>query len=68
MPDQPCAECDRLQKNVTEALERIEALTRKQLEAVADNQIRMDVDKQLELAMGEKERAIGALLQHQRSH
>jgi len=61
-------ECDRLQQNVATALERIEALTKKQLEAVADKQILMDVDKQLELAMGEKERAIGAMLQHQRTH
>ena len=63
-----CSECTRLQTAVTDVLERIEALTKKQLGAVADKEILLDADKQLELAMGEKERAIGALLEHQRTH
>ena len=53
---------------VTNALERIEVLTKKQLGAVANKEILMDADKRLELTMGEKERAIGALLEHQRTH
>jgi hypothetical protein len=63
-----CGECTRLQTAVTNALERIEVLTKKKLGAVANKEILMDADKQLELTMGEKERAIGALLEHQRTH
>ena len=63
-----CIECTRLQKEVKNALERIETLTKKQLGAVANKEILLDADKELELAMGEKERAMGAFLQHQRTH
>jgi len=66
--DTECSECTRLQTAVTNVLERIDGLTKKQLQAVAHKEILLDLDKQLELAMGEKERAIGALLEHQRTH
>ncbi|HSS96410.1 MAG TPA: hypothetical protein VLK33_05250 [Terriglobales bacterium] len=59
-----------LQNDVSKALERIETITRGQIESLrkGDNQTLMRLDKELELTMGEKERAMGAFLQHQRTH
>ena len=68
MTDAECSECTRLKTVVTNILERIDGLTKKQLQAVEHKEILLEADKQLELAMGEKERAIGALLEHQRTH
>lgn len=65
-----CPERDRLLGEASCALQLISDLTRKQIEVLYANdpQHLSRLDKQLELAFGEKERAIGALHQHQKEH
>lgn len=70
MANPKCAECARLQYDVMTALERLEELIAAQLEAFrASDQARfMRLDRELELSIGSKERAIGALRQHSKEH
>jgi hypothetical protein len=65
-----CTQCERLHGEVQEVLARITQLTTAQLSAFRsdDNAAFMRLDKELEIAMGAKERAIGALRQHEREH
>jgi hypothetical protein len=67
---QTCTECERLHDEVRDVLARIAQLTTAQLAAFRsnDNAAFMRFDKELEIAMGAKERAIGALRQHERDH
>lgn len=65
-----CAEYNELTKNVELVLERIAEIARKQRYAL-DTGNRAEftrLDRELELALGEKERAIGAMTQHGRDH
>jgi hypothetical protein len=63
-----CEEYARLQSEVSSILQRITELMSARLEAFQkDDRARfMTLDKELETAMGEKERAIGAAREHQR--
>jgi hypothetical protein len=65
-----CTQCERLHGEVQDVLARITQLTTAQLSAFRsdDNAAFMRLDKELEIAMGAKERAIGALRQHEREH
>lgn len=65
-----CEEYDRLEANVEKILARVAHLTTMQLERFrsGDNPGCKQVDRELENAMGEKERAIGALRQHMTEH
>jgi len=65
-----CPQQQRLIDEVQRHLLRIAELSRATAEAVAhrnENLVR-ELDKQVELAMGEKERALGALRQHRDDH
>jgi hypothetical protein len=70
MPSSECNECDRLRGEVQGTLSRIAELTTAQLNAFRSNDRAnfMQFDRQLENAMGTKERVIGALRQHEREH
>jgi cell division septum initiation protein DivIVA len=70
MTSQRCAEYARLQTEVGEVLERLTNLTQAQLNAFRanDQATLMRLDKELENAIGEKERRIGAMRQHAREH
>ena len=65
-----CGLRDELQRQASEALERVIVLTRQQIEALkaADHARLMSLDKDLELTFGEKERHFGALRQHRTEH
>jgi cell division septum initiation protein DivIVA len=65
-----CNECERLRGEVQDALARLTHLTTAQLNAFRanDNATFMRLDKELENAMGSKERVIGAMRQHEREH
>ena len=65
-----CKECERLRGEVQDVLARITQFTTAQLSAFRsdDNAAFMRLDKELEITMGAKERAIGALRQHEREH
>ena len=66
----PCAEQQRLIDCVQSHLVRIIDLTHHLQEAVAarnENLVR-DIDQQIEEQIGGKERALGALRQHQKDH
>jgi hypothetical protein len=70
MADHNCAEYKQLQKEVETHLTKITELTTSQLRAFQLNdQITFArLDKELENAMGEKERRIGAARQHAKEH
>ena len=70
MENSKCAECARLQYDVITTLERLEELIAQQLEAFRSNDQAtfMRLDKELELTIGTKERAIGALREHSKEH
>ena len=53
-----------------EILERIDALTEVQIQAMrdGDDERLMDADKQIEAAFGEKQRTFGALFDHRNEH
>jgi hypothetical protein len=70
MVDEQCSECTRLEAAVTSALEHISTITNQQLKAVrqSDQEAITRLDKELETAIGEKERAMGVLLYHKREH
>lgn len=66
-----CAECGRLEMDVALALEHLRQLTTAQLSEFKEHfqsGTFMNLDRELENAVGEKERRIGALRQHQREH
>jgi hypothetical protein len=70
MTDAKCEEYDRLQKDVEAILEKLREVTTLQLEVFRSrNQPEfIQLDKELELTVGEKERRIGALRQHAAEH
>jgi hypothetical protein len=70
MANDRCVEHDRLTKEAHEQLRKLNELTTRQLEAFdsGDRARFMKVDQQVELALGEKERRIGALRQHDDEH
>jgi hypothetical protein len=72
MPAPPhiCPECERLQTEVQTALEGLTLLTSAQLAAFRanDQETFMRLDRELENAVGLKERTIGALRQHRKEH
>jgi len=65
-----CSEYERLKASVENALGNLAQITTLQLDLFRQDDLRnwKDLDKRLELTIGEKERAIGALLQHTRDH
>ena len=71
MPWMPgCETQEKLRRDALGILERIDALHRGQIEAMAnaDDERLMTLDKELENVFGEKERAFGALRQHRDEH
>lgn len=65
-----CERQEELRREATAILDRIDALNREQVEAIKnwkDDRL-LDLDKELEAAFGEKERAFGALLSHRDEH
>jgi len=65
-----CRKQQELRQAVTAVLERIDTLTRRQIEAMdrRDYDQLMALDRELEAAFGEKERAFGALKEHRTEH
>ena len=65
-----CAEYDRLRSEVESVLGNLAQVTTLLLELFrsGDSQKYTRLDKELELTVGEKERAVGALRQHVREH
>lgn len=65
-----CEECARLESEVTAALQRLTEITTAQLDAfrAKDNAAVVRLDKELEHAVGVKERALGAQREHARDH
>lgn len=65
-----CERQSQLRAEVNAILERIDRLNKEQMEALneRDDERLMQLDKQLELVFGEKERAFGALFQHREEH
>lgn len=65
-----CDKHDELLKNAQKVLEKIRDLTMKQVPCIVDgvSQRFLQMDRELELAMGEKERAVGALREHDEEH
>jgi hypothetical protein len=65
-----CAECERLEHEVRETINRVVLIGISLLDAFRDKDPSTftQLDKQLEATVGEKERAIGALRQHVREH
>ena len=65
-----CEECLRLESEVTAALEHLAQITTAQLDAfrAKDTSVVVRLDKELEHAVGRKERAIGAQREHAREH
>lgn len=65
--------CDRqeqLRQAALAVLQRIDALSKEQVDTLqeGDYDRLLTIDKQIETAFGEKERAFGALLNHCREH
>ncbi len=65
-----CMEYARLEKEVTDILQKLKELATHQLEAFHANRHGsfMKLDKELENVLGEKERRVGALRQHAAEH
>jgi hypothetical protein len=65
-----CDQQEALRRNAMGILERIDRLTSEQLKAMRDrdDDLLLNLDKQIEAAFGEKERAFGALLHHRDEH
>jgi hypothetical protein len=65
-----CIKKQQLIAQVEGCLDRIAKLARTEAEAIREmgNGEWLDIDKQIEAAIGEKERAIGALWQHRQEH
>lgn len=68
-PGKGCPERSRLAAEVDEVLGRIVDLIRQQRQVVSSDRSKFHaLDRELELAIGEKERCIGALRQHEKEH
>ncbi len=65
-----CGLRDELQRQASDALERVVFLTRQQIDALKAGEMSRltQLDKDLEITFGEKERAFGALRQHRTEH
>lgn len=65
-----CVEYARLQSEVSSILQRLSDLATAQLEAFYANDPAAfaKLDRQLEITVGEKERAIGAMREHAKDH
>ena len=65
-----CEHNEQLSKEAEAILAKVASLTKAQLAAFLDNDQAqlMQLDKELELAVGAKERCLGALREHQREH
>ena len=65
-----CAEYDRLSSQVAQILSKLSQLTTQQADLfqTGDFQGFKNLDREVELTLGEKERAIGALGQHMSEH
>ena len=65
-----CKECIRLESDIDAVLKRLVELTSAQLDAfhAKDRSAVTRLDKELEHAVGRKERAFGAQRQHARQH
>ena len=70
MESNKCPEYAALEDNVTEALQKLVELIDAQLAAfrAREHGTFMRLDKELEMAVGQKERVIGALRQHAKDH
>ena len=70
MRPQNCSECKHLEDEVTDCLEKLRQHTTTQLAVFREgNQSEfMRLDRELENLVGEKERRVGALRQHQKDH
>ena len=70
MADPKCAEYTRLEAEVDECLKKLRDLTTLQLEVFRsrNHPSFARLDRELELAVGAKERSIGALNQHGKEH
>jgi hypothetical protein len=65
-----CARQQQLMDEAQSCLVRIADLARAEAEALTNGteNIAMEIDRQIEHAIGEKERAIGALREHRKEH
>lgn len=65
-----CADYKKLQSEVTDVLAQLVELTRRQLLAFQSDErgLFMQLDKELENTVGRKERTIGALREHVKTH
>jgi hypothetical protein len=65
-----CAKRDELSTRAIEVLGKLNHLTAEQIDCLKANDEKrlMELDKNLETAFGEKERAFGALRQHTEEH
>jgi hypothetical protein len=65
-----CSEQQRLISQVQEHLINLADLARAEVDAMRDESENtwLEIDRQIELAIGEKERALGALKQHRHEH
>jgi hypothetical protein len=74
MPEQtqkpPCHDQQKLMADVQDHLMQISQLTRAVAEALANGNenFAAELDKQVDLELGKKERAMGALHQHRKEH
>ena len=66
-----CEKQQELRQRATECLDQIDRLTKEQLAVMREEdgfERLMELDKELEMAFGAKERAFGALFQHRDDH
>ena len=65
-----CLRCAELNQALDEILDKLVTLTASQLAAFRDRDLSrfMVLDKELELAIGIKERSVGAVREHRREH
>lgn len=70
MGDSICVEHERLAKEAYAHLKKLHSLTEKQMEVFesGDRESFMQYDRELENGVGEKERSIGRLRQHDEEH
>ena len=69
-PKPPCLQQQKLMAEVQDHLIKISQLTRAVAEALANGNedLAAELDKQVDLELGMKERAMGALHQHRKEH
>ena len=70
MPKPPCILQQELIEEARRHLIRLSELARREAAAIAANDtgLILAIDKEIEIALGEKERCLGALRQHQTEH